>query len=124
MGYSWDNAVVGQIAGSNGLHDTYFLRAYVLTPKDHKYFATPPANDYLLQRQRGQLEGMTESLYKLNKFRSASNSSYSNASYGKIGRYDIASKLGLYHPTTSFTVDYTPGRKRNQYDTEEERYSV
>lgn len=105
---------------NNGLHDTYFLRAYVLKPKDHKYFATPPANDYLIQRQRGSLEGMAESLYKLNNFKPAP-----NTTYGRTGTYDIASKMGLYNPATSVNVDlYRPKRNgyQNEYKKEEQQY--
>jgi|SRR3989338_2181729 len=103
---------------NNGFHDLEFLRAYVLKAKDHKYLAIPPPDDYLIQRQRGSLEGMTESLYKLNNFKPAA-----NTSYGRTGTYDLASKLGLYNPATSFTTDlYSP--KRNSYDQEKNEYSV
>ena len=97
-----------QNTGNNGLHETYFLRADVLKPKDHKYLVTPLTNDYLIQRQRGQLEGMAESLYRLNNGRTTPTA---NSTYGKTGTYDLASKLGIYNPATSFSTDYTPEKK-------------
>jgi len=97
---------------NDGKHDVYFLRAYVLKAGEHKYLATPPTNDYLVQRQRGTLEGMAESLYRQNNIRPISNNSYA-----RTGTYDIASKLGLYNPATSVTVDlYQP--KKNFYQKE------
>ncbi len=102
--------------GEKDFPNLYFLRAYVQNITNHKYLATPPNNDYLIQRQRGQLEGMTENLYRLNQPKSTSNTSYARA-----GNYDIASKLGLYNPTTSVTVDlYQP--KRNIYQKGQDQY--
>ena len=102
----------------------YFLREYVLQAKKHKYLSAPKPDDYLTLRQRGTLEGMAESLYRLNSSKPAP-----NAAYGKTGTYDIASRLGLYNPATSFTIDYTPKRnpyqkEKDQYDTEKNNYSV
>lgn len=95
-----------QNTSNNGLHDVYFLREYVFQVKNHKYLATPKLDDYLTLRQRGSLEGMTESLYKLNNFKSTP-----NTNYGRTGTYDLASKLGLYNPATSFTLNYVPERE-------------
>lgn len=101
---------------NNGLHETYFLRAYVLKPKDHKYFATPPANDYLLQRQRGSLEGLAENM---SRYKTPA----ANTSYTRTGTYDIASKLSLYNPVTSVNVDlYSP--KINPYQKEKDQYQI
>ena len=102
-----------QNTGNKGFHDIYFLREYLFKSKDHKYFTTPPANDYLTQRQKGSLEGMAESLYQLNNFKPAP-----NTTYGRAGTDDIASKLGLYNPTN---LDlYQP--KRNSYLKEKDQY--
>src|SRR3989344_1212315 len=105
---------------NNGFHDLEFLRAYVLKPKDHKYLATPPPDDYLMKRQRGQLEGMVQQSYGQDNLKKTA----SNNSYGRTGTYDIASKLGLYNPTTSFTAPlYAPPEgKRNPYQKEKEQY--
>jgi len=105
---------------NNGFHDLEFLRAYVLKPKDHKYLATPPPDDYLMKRQRGQLEGMIQQPYGQDNLKKTA----SNTSYGRTGTYDIASKMGLYNPATSFTVNYVPERKRNSYHQENDEYSV
>ncbi|HLD40059.1 MAG TPA: hypothetical protein VJB13_02875 [Candidatus Nanoarchaeia archaeon] len=83
---------------NKGYHDLEFLRAYVLKAKDHTYLATPPANDYVIQRQRGSLEGLAENLHRLNDYGSKANTSYS-----RTGTYDLASKLGLYNPVTSYS---------------------
>lgn len=101
-----------------GYHDVHLLRELLHETKKHKYFATPPTNDYLVQRQRGQLEGLTESLYRLNNFKPAS-----NTSYGRTGTYDIASRLGLYNPATSVNVDlYQP--KRDPSQKEKDQYQI
>ncbi|MEK6905888.1 MAG: hypothetical protein AABX24_05800 [Nanoarchaeota archaeon] len=49
---------------------------------------------------------MTESSYRLNNFKSTP-----NTNYGRTGTYDLASKLDLYNPATSFTLNYVPERK-------------
>ena len=103
---------------NKGFHGVEFLRVYVLKAKDHQYLATPLTNDYLIQRQRGQLEGMAESLYRLNSFKPAT-----NTSYARSGTYDLATKTGLYNPATSVTVDlYSP--KRNPYQKEKDEYMI
>ena len=107
-----------QNTGNNGLHETYFLRAYVLKPKEHKYLTTPPANDYLIQRQRGQLEGMAESLYRLNNGKTTPTA---NTSYARTGTYDIASKLGLYD-SVSFNASSLYSQKSNLY--QKDQYQV
>ena len=117
MAYTWDTAIAGQIGGNNGFHDTYFMRAYVLKVTDHKYLATPPPDDYLMKRQRGQLEGLIKQHYGENDLKKTA----SNTSYERTGNYDIASKLGLYNAATSFTMDlYAP--KRNSYQKEKSTY--
>ena len=98
---------------NEGFHDVYFLREYVLQAKNHKYLATPKPDDYLALRQRGSLEGMAESLYRLNHLKSTP-----NTNYGRTGTYDLASKLEGYSPATSFILDYVPKRKINPYESE------
>lgn len=102
--------------GNDGFHDQYFLREYVLQAKNHKYLAAPKPDDYLTLRQRGSLEGMTESLYRLNNFKPAQ-----NTTYGRTGTYDIASKLGAYNPATSVNMDLY-SQKRDLYQKEKDQY--
>ena len=81
-----------------------------------KYLPASIDNDYLVRRQRGELEGMAESMYRLRPTQ--------NNGSQRTGTYDIATKLGLYNPATSFTVNYAPERKRNPYQREENQYSA
>ncbi|MEK6899792.1 MAG: hypothetical protein AABX05_01580 [Nanoarchaeota archaeon] len=69
-----------------------FIRGQLLSSKDYKYLATPKQEDYLTLRQQGQLEGIAEKS-------------------GRTGTYDIASRLGIYNPITSFSADYSPNRR-------------
>ncbi|MBI2125679.1 hypothetical protein HYU08_03940 [Candidatus Woesearchaeota archaeon] len=81
-----------------------------------KYLPALIDNGYLVRRQRGELEGMTENRYRL---RPAQNSNPQ-----RTGTYDIATKLGMYNPATSFTAPLyvQPERKRNPYQREENQY--
>lgn len=116
MGYSWDNEVTGTVKeNSGGYHDLYFLRALVKNPL--KYSLAPKPDDYLSRSQSGSLDGLAESMHRLNSSNSASNAA--NISYARSGTYDIASKVGLYNPLTSVSVNsYAP--KRNPYQTEDQ----
>ena len=116
MAYSWDAELIGdmnQRQKATTFHETDFLKAYVKTQASHIYLPTPKQDDYLTLRQRGSLEGITENLYGLNNFRSTPNTTYE-----RTGTYDLASKLDLYNPVTSFTLDYVPERKVNLYESE------
>ena len=46
----------------NLFHETYFMRKHVQGPAKHKYAPASPTNDYLLQRQRGSLDGLAENM--------------------------------------------------------------
>ena len=98
-----------------------FMREYVKKQAEQfKYLtAPPPLNDYLIQRQRGQLEGLAESLYRQNNVRQ-DNSRASNTSYSRTANYDIASKLGLYNPLDSVNIGYSP--RKNLYQKENNQY--
>ena len=93
--------------------ETSYLREKLHHLQDiFKYLPTPKPDDYLTLRQRGSLEGLAESYGRLKPVQ--------NTSYGNSGTYDIAAKLGLYHPETSF--NYSP--KRNPYRKERDQYLV
>ncbi|GEM_PF-4778333 len=106
-----------------GFHGIEFLRGYLEQQKKHKYLATPKPDDYLTLRQRGSLDGLTESLHRLNNYPTSNTSQ-------KTGTYPIATKLGLYNPATSFTLNaYAPNRssyqkEKDQYHPEKNKYSV
>ncbi|MEK6904799.1 MAG: hypothetical protein AABX24_00175 [Nanoarchaeota archaeon] len=118
MTYSWDAELIGDMKErqkATTFHETDFLKKYVKKQVDHKYLTTPKPDDYLTLRQRGSLEGMTESLYRLNGSKLAA-----NTLYARTGTHDIASKLRLYDPATSVNIElYSP--KRNPYQKEEEQ---
>ncbi len=117
MTYSWDAELIGEMnqrQKATAFHETDFLKAYVKTQASHTYLPAPKLEDYLTISLR---EGISKNMFEPHK-------SASNVTYGRTGTYDIASKLELYNPATSFTVNYVPGRKRNLYDQEKEEYSV
>ncbi len=117
MTYSWDAELIADMnerQKATTFHETDFLKKYVKKQGDHKYLAAPKLDDYLTLRQRGSLEGMTESLYRLN------GSSPANTPYARTGTHDIASKLGLYNPVTSVNIElYSP--KKIPYQKKEEQ---
>src|SRR3989338_9054988 len=113
--------MAGKVAqNSNSLHNTDFLRAYVKLPTNN-YSPTPAFKDYLTVSLREGTTRCSRCREPSNKevcdacMRKSTNSELSpNASYTRTGNYDIASKLGLYNPATSFTVNqYSP--QRNSY---------
>ena len=118
MGYSFNDQIVGKAEQNDGLHEKRYMREKLHALQGaFTYFSTPKQEDYLTLRQRGSLEGLAESLYKL---KSAQN----NNTYGSSGTCDIAPTLGLYNPASSFSANYSPGRKRNPYDREDNGYSA
>ena len=95
MAYVWDTELLEEINQRqkvNALHETDFLKGYVKTQASHTYLATPNLEDYLTVSLR---EGTNKSIYGSNPSESAS--------YGRTGTYDLASKLGLYNPVTSYS---------------------
>ena len=105
--YSWDAELVGDLnqkQKASSFHETDFMRGYVKTQASHTYLATPRLEDYLSASLR---EGNNKSMYGSERFKERAETD------------DLASKLGLYHPTTSFNVNlYSP--KRNSYAREDE----
>lgn len=95
--------------------ETVYLREKLYALRDvFHYLPAPKDNTYLMRRQRGELEGMAENRYE--RLRPLSEN------HGRTGTYDIASKLGLYGPATSFSTDYP--KKRSHYDSGDIDYLV
>jgi len=124
MSYSWDAELIGEIKEkqkANSFHENDFLKRYVKAQARHAYLATPKPNDYLtLSLQQGLKrcsrchEISNKDICNACMQRSSGSSLAPSTSYTRTGTYDIASKLGLYNPTTSFTTDlYAP--KKNFY---------
>jgi len=135
MAYSWDTEMVGDInqrQKATAFHETDFLKGYVKTQANHTYSATPKLDDYLTLRLREGTnkkcsrcqEASNTEVCNACRYKSANFEPAANTSYTRTGTYAIASKLSLYNPATSFTVDwYSP--KRNPYKNpyqKEERY--
>ena len=122
-----------QQMGSEGLHDTYFLRAMYFADKQKTVQAVtaPHRKDdhtYLIRRQRGELLGLQETsinrapsikdlknpLYRIGGSDISSKLGYSlgKKSLYDVGKTDIASKLG-YSPFT-LPVSYS-GNSSSSY---------
>lgn len=115
MAYSWDTELAGDIKQNqkaNLFHETDFLRAYVKIQASHTYLSPSKLEDYLTVSLR---EGTAKSKYE--------NKSVSNTVYRRTGNYDIASKLGLYNPTTSMDIGLY-SQKRNSYQKEKDQYQI
>ncbi len=130
MAYSWDIELAGEMKerqNATMFHETDFLKTYVKTQASHTYLPAPKLEDYLTISLR---EGTNK---KCSRCQEPSNKevcnacvykSASNVTYGKTETYDIASKLELYNPATSFTANYVPERKINLYNQDKEEYSI
>lgn len=125
MAYSWDTEIAGEVKSrgkASSFHETDLLRGYVKAQASQPYSATPKLDDYLTLRLReGTNKKCSRCQEPSNKeicntcMHRSANPEPANTSYGRIGNYDIGSKLGLYNPATSMNMDlYLPGRNHYQ----------